>query len=146
MGLLKRITNQAVIEALFESSNIVSSKYDTSNKDLTVTFKNGSQYLYRGVDATDYYNLENAESQGIILNKSIKAKYPDAVKLADVDVDAVIAEINSKGLSKNEKQLLLSMESYILVNREANELNLDDLDTIEYLIQKLKTEKAVVND
>jgi hypothetical protein len=123
---------------LFESSNIIAAKYDTLNKDLIVTFKNGGQYLYRGVDATDYYNLENAESQGIVLNKSIKAKYPDTIKLGDVDIDTIIAEIKGKGLSKDEKQLLISMESYVFAHKDAETLNLDDLDTVEYLIKKLK--------
>jgi hypothetical protein len=138
MSLLKRVTKGGTIEVLFESSNIVAAKYDTQNKDLTVTFKNGGQYLYRGVGASDYWNLENAESQGVVLNKSIKEKYPDSVKLGDVDVAALITEIQAKGLSKDEKQLLLSMEAYITTHRESESLNLDDLGTVEYLIAKLK--------
>lgn len=138
MSLLKRVTKSELIESLFDSSNIVAAKYNTANKDLTVTFKNGGQYLYKGVSATDYYNLENAESQGIVLNKTIKAKYTDTVKLGDVDVDALITEINAKGLSKDEKQLLLSMEAYVVAHREAETLNLDDLAPVEYLINKLK--------
>jgi hypothetical protein len=83
--LIKRNTNNDVIEAMYESSNIVASKYDKNNNALFITFKTGAEYLYENVPAKDYHMFELAESQGKIFNKYIKPYYKMS-KHGDVDI------------------------------------------------------------
>ena len=69
--LIKRTEDNGIVNALYESSNILSSKYD--GKDLTIIFKRGASYTYNDVSKSDYTRFEMADSQGQILNSKIKA-------------------------------------------------------------------------
>jgi hypothetical protein len=73
--LLKRVEKENIVKSIYDSSNILASKYDKTTKDLTITFKRGAQYKYIGVSSSDYMRFETAESQGAILNSHIKGKF-----------------------------------------------------------------------
>lgn len=49
--------------------------YDDETQELIVTWKNGSQTAYQGVDEATAYDLSNAPSVGQVLNTDIKANY-----------------------------------------------------------------------
>ena len=87
--LLKRTEENGIIEALYESSNILSSKYD--GKDLTIVFKRGASYTYNDVSRSDYTRFEMADSQGVVMNKYIK-QY-SFTKNDVVNEDVIVKEI-----------------------------------------------------
>jgi len=70
--ILRRDVKGNQVTAYYNSSNILSSIYDTNNKTLEVVFKRGARYLYEGVDNVDYMRFELADSQGQVLNSHIK--------------------------------------------------------------------------
>ena len=90
--LLKKQTKDNLVKAIYASSNICASTYDTQTKDLVIIFNNGGQYKYPNVSETDYTRFEIADSQGVIFNSHIK-KY-DFEKLDKVDTAAIITEVN----------------------------------------------------
>lgn len=49
--------------------------YDAEKQALTVTFATGT-YLYKGVPADVYSQIESAESKGKTFNELVKGKYP----------------------------------------------------------------------
>ena len=50
----KEEKENGVIECLIDSSNILLSEYNKSKKTLKITFKAGTQYLYKDVLDRDY--------------------------------------------------------------------------------------------
>lgn len=58
-----------------ESSNLVSTIYDTESKTLTVEFKNGVKYEYDEVPHNIYAQLRLSESQGKFFNTQIAKKF-----------------------------------------------------------------------
>ena len=90
--ILRRDVKGNQVIAYYNSSNILSSIYDTNNKTLEVIFKRGARYLYENVDNVDYMRFELADSQGKVLDSHIK-KYTftklDAIepKKLEEDVD-----------------------------------------------------------
>lgn len=113
--LLKRTQKENLIEATYDSSNILSSKYDKDSKKLTITFKRGVQYTYMDVSAADYLRFETAESQGAVLNSHIKSH---SFEKGDV-VDAKVIQEEIDRLKKEE--LILIQQSII-----------DDMESITY--------------
>lgn len=91
--ILEKIEKNGLIEVLYESSNIVASKYNKSDKSLSIIFKHGGNYVYSNVPETDYFRFETAESQGKVLNSNIK-KYA-FIKEENVDVSEVIDRIKN---------------------------------------------------
>jgi hypothetical protein len=70
--ILKKQTKDNLVKAIYASSNICASTYDTQTKDLVIIFNNGGQYKYPNVSETDYTRFEIADSQGAIFNSHIK--------------------------------------------------------------------------
>jgi hypothetical protein len=89
--LLRRIENGNVVEALYESSNIVASKYDKTTNQLKLIFKGGVEYIYEGVKVTDYHKLELADSQGKAFNKYLRSY--QFVKGDKVDINEIFTRI-----------------------------------------------------
>jgi len=58
-----------------ESSNLVTTEYDTESKKLVVEFKNGMKYEYDEVPHTTYAQLRLSESQGKFFNTQIAKKF-----------------------------------------------------------------------
>jgi hypothetical protein len=91
--ILKRQEKDGIIKAMYSSSNICASTYNSTNNELTIIFNHGGQYKYTDVAKTDYMRFELAESQGSVLNTHIK-KYATS-KLDSVDVTEIIKEVES---------------------------------------------------
>lgn len=70
----EKIEGKQIINEV-ESSNLTKTVYDTGEKTMTVTFKNGAQYLYEDVPHSTYTKFRIAESQGSFFNKEISKKY-----------------------------------------------------------------------
>ena len=113
--LLKRTQKENLVESTYDSSNILSSKYDKDSKKLTITFKRGVQYTYMDVSASDYLRFETAESQGAVLNSHIKSH---SFEKGDV----VDAKIIQEEIDKLKKEELILMQQSII----------DDMESITY--------------
>jgi hypothetical protein len=102
MLIKKQVTGDAVVTH-YNSSNLLVSEYNQLSKDLIITFKNGGVYKYYNVSASDYMRFEMADSQGKVLNSSIKPNYT-FTRLEDVDSDGLNEKIDSIKLD-NLKEL-----------------------------------------
>jgi hypothetical protein len=117
--ILKRQEKNGKVKAMYSSSNICASVYDTATGDLTLIFNNGGQYQYAGVSKTDYTRFETADSQGVVMNTHIK-KYP-FTKLDKVDTTEILKEVEDLSVSTEPevtpematKQMLGDMTSII---------------------------------
>ena len=89
--ILKKQEKNGKVKAMYSSSNICASVYDTATGDLSLIFNNGGQYQYAGVSKTDYMRFEMADSQGSVMNTHIK-KYP-FTKLDKVDTTEILKEV-----------------------------------------------------
>jgi hypothetical protein len=116
--LLKKTEKDGVVKALYESSNILASKWD--GKDLTVIFKRGATYIYNDVSNTDYVRFETADSQGAVLNAKIKAY--SYSKGDDVNEITIINEIN-EAKDANLKKFEEGMVEYMRLISSAYESN-----------------------
>lgn len=92
MVLLKHEEENSV-ECLYDSSNVLGSKYVKNEKKLAVIFKSGIQYVYSNVTNEDYKKFESGESQGKLLNTIIK-KYTFEKSKDIVDVKPILEQIN----------------------------------------------------
>jgi hypothetical protein len=93
MAVVKRtVREDGVVECLIDSTNILMSEYDESKKTFKVTFKAGTQYLYKEVLKRDYLRFEVSESQGSVFNKTMN-KY-EFEKLGSIDVTPIKELIN----------------------------------------------------
>ncbi len=91
--VLSKNSYEGNIECLYDSSNIVASKYVTKDKKLALIFKSGRQYVYSDVTFIDYNKFETSESQGKTFNTIIK-KYSYSRSDNDVDVSPLLEQIN----------------------------------------------------
>ena len=121
--ILKRQEKNGKIKAMYSSSTICASIFDTTTKDLTVIFNNGGQYKYPSVDLTDYTRFETAESNGVTFNTYIKKKYTNFEKLDKLEdgaVKAILTEVeqlkgaeDSAALEGRTKAMLETMTNVI---------------------------------
>jgi len=102
--ILKKQEKNGKIKAMYSSSTICVSIFDTATKDLTVIFNNGGQYKYTSVELTDYTRFETADSNGTIFNTYIKKKYTNFEKLDKLD------ENNIKSILKEVDELKTAEE------------------------------------
>jgi len=129
--ILEKINENNKTKALYDSSNIASSEYDTINESLTVIFKNGGSYTYNNVPKTDYVRFETAESQGKVLNSVIK-RY-SFTKNDSVDVNKIINEINrvkQDNLISYQKSLIDMMTSIVNGYTIDRTINSDELNKL----------------
>ena len=60
----------------FENSSMLDScSYNEDEKELTVTFKNGKDYIYEGVSKEEYEGFVSAKSAGQYFGSQIKGRY-----------------------------------------------------------------------
>ena len=90
--ILNKHIDKESIESLYDSSNILASRYNTISKKLAIIFKGGRQYLYHDVNKTDYDVFEQSESQGKVLNSVIKKYKFDRIEEV-VDVTPITEQI-----------------------------------------------------
>jgi len=85
-----------------ESSNVASVAYQDSSKSTFVTFSNGGQYKYKGVEKEDFEALRDAESVGRHLRGVFLKKGFEYVKLEDTELsfpvltEALLEEVAKK--------------------------------------------------
>ena len=141
--LIKRNEKEDSIKALYNSSNILASKWDKSINELTIIFKRGAQYAYKNVKPTDYTRFELAESQGKELNKTIKNNY-EFKKLENIETTELIKEIHEyqqEEMGRIGKNLITAMESFLASHKNKNSIDIKELENVEFFIEKVKEMK-----
>lgn len=92
--LLQSVKDQeGKISSLYDSTNVLASKYDPSSRKFVVIFNNGGQYLYEDVTKTTFDNFQSAKSQGNAIHSLIKRHH--VKKIGIVNTDQIITDINS---------------------------------------------------
>ena len=71
MGITSEKIDGKLIVIEIKSSNLKSAVYNTESEELTVTFNNGSIYIYDKVPWAKFTKFRMAESQGKFFNESI---------------------------------------------------------------------------
>ena len=70
------------------------SEYNRPEKTLKITFKAGTQYLYKEVIERDYVRFEVSESQGSVFNKTMR-KY-EFEKIGKIDTSELLEQIKER--------------------------------------------------
>lgn len=135
--ILKKQDKDGLVKALYNSTNIVASIYESKTNTLDLIFKAGTKYRYNGVSKSDYMRFEIADSQGEIFNSHIK-KYPVS-KLENVDVTKILEEGTS--LKQQEHNALVEAKRERLVKTLRGVVLLADGNKpIVDLLDRVKTE------
>jgi hypothetical protein len=106
--ILKRLEKDNKIKAMYASSTICATIFDTTTKELTVIFNNGGQYKYPNVSLTDYTRIEISESTGSDFNTHIKKKYTEFEKLdklSDTALAAILKDVEEMKAADDKLQL-----------------------------------------
>lgn len=112
--ILNKIEKNEIIKSVYDSSNVLSTEYDLNDKTLIVTFVRGQQYKYFNVSKEDYLKLELSESQGKVINSTIR-KY-EFEKGDLVDSSLIIEEIenlNKEKLSERHLEFINALKQVI---------------------------------
>lgn len=75
MGIISEKIEGKIISVEIKSTNLKSATYDTESQDLTVTFNNGSIYVYNKVPWEVFTKFRLSESQGKFFNTNIARSY-----------------------------------------------------------------------
>jgi hypothetical protein len=153
--ILKKQEKNGKVKAMYSSSNICASVYDTETGDLTLIFNNGGQYQYGGVSKTDYMRFEVADSQGSVMNTHIK-KYP-FTKLDKVDTSEILKEVQDLSATAEPevtpematKQMLGDMTSIIdnyIKNGSITATSLGLLKVSMYQYEEVTKNQSVLAD
>lgn len=86
------------ISSLYDSTNVLASKYDPSSRKFVIIFGNGSQYLYEDVTKHTFDEFQKAKSQGSAVHSIMKRHH--AKKVGILDVETIKEDIEKL---KNEK-------------------------------------------
>lgn len=106
--ILKRLEKDNKIKAMYASSTICATIFDTTTKELIVIFNNGGQYKYPNVALTDYTRIEISESTGSDFNTHIKKKYTEFEKLdklSDAALAAILKDVEEMKAADDKLQL-----------------------------------------
>lgn len=128
--LINKFEENGFIEAIYESSNIFRSTYNTKDKILGVVFKSGVEYFYEGVSPKDYYAFELADSQGKVFGTKIKDH--NFTKGGKVDIDSI-----KESIKERQKKEINSLKEYVV--NICKEMTSYDVNKINELIKVVNT-------
>jgi hypothetical protein len=150
--ILKRQEKNGKIKAMYSSSTVCASVFDTASKDLIVIFNNGSQYKYPSVELTDYTRFETADSNGSVFNTYIKKKYTNYVKLDKLDettISAIMKEVDELKVAEEKASTDGSSKAMmeIMAGMVANYVSTGsvDYDMFRKLESKIEAYNKAVN-
>lgn len=145
-------------EVWYDSSMIYYTKFvehENENRgDLFVTFKNGTQYVYKSVSYGDYLVFKNggtnAASQGKALNSIIKPMY-DFENLGDDDIEALkrrYEEICRLEKEEKNKEDFKNITYFISGHREIsdNEFEFNYAPLLELALNNTPNARFIVGD
>jgi len=133
--LLKKDEKNGIVTGFYDSTNILMSEYNKNENDLTIVFKGGGKYTYKGVTFRDFTRFELADSQGVCLNTHIKTKY-GFENLGKVDTKFITEELKiiaEETIKELGEILITKMESLVKENKESGTIS-------KILLNSLKTD------
>jgi len=143
--IVKKQEKNGKIKAMYSSSTICASIFDTTTNDLIVIFNNGGQYKYPSVSLTDYTRFEIADSNGTTFNTYIKKKYTNFEKLDKLsdevlkgildEVSEITAAEEKNILIANSKAIIEAMHTVIGEYIKTGSLEKTSLETIKTKIE-----------
>lgn len=68
--VIHKHVDEKYIECLYNSTNVLASKYVVTERKLAVIFSSGRQYVYHGVTNVEYRGFEQSDSQGKYIHKT----------------------------------------------------------------------------
>jgi hypothetical protein len=93
-------TSELIVEAYYDSTNIIKSIFLPAKKSLFIIFKKGIVYSYQNIDEELYAEFENSKSQGVFFNEKIKKNtkyvYYKEYKLYEFEKKEIFELINEK--------------------------------------------------
>ena len=98
--ILNTFEQDGKIENIYDSTNVIATKYDSNKRKLAVIFGSGQQYLYHDVTLEDYRKFESDDSQGKAIHKYIRKYKFDK---SDEPVDITIIKEQVEKLKENKK-------------------------------------------
>lgn len=129
--LINRTEQNSVVDALYESSNIISSRYNKTTSELRLIFKSGIEYVYENVTLSDYHKLELSDSQGRAFNKylrSYKFIKGDKVNIQEVfERIEVVKQEEIDDLTRHIAELATLMSNNYAENGVITESNMGDI-------------------
>ncbi len=136
--LLKKTEKDGIVTALYESSNILASKWD--GKDLTIIFKRGASYTYNNVSRTDYVRFEMADSQGVVLNAKIKTySFTQNDNVDEAEILTEITKTKADELKEFEEGMINYMELMVSAYKGNQVITSKALETLSEMIIKQNT-------
>lgn len=86
------------ISSLYDSTNVIASKYNPKNRKFVIIFNNGGQYLYEDVTKNTFDDFQKSKSQGSAVHSIIKKHHSKKIGLIDVSliIDDIIKLKNKK--------------------------------------------------
>jgi hypothetical protein len=99
--ILNTFEQDGKIENIYDSSNVLASKYDKNKRKLAIIFGSGHQYLYHDVTLEDYNKFVSDDSQGKAIHKYIK-KYKNEKAGDKVDVSVIKEQVEKLKEEKNK--------------------------------------------
>jgi len=132
--ILKKVEENDSVKAIYSSTNICASIYNTKTSSLTIIFSNGGQYIYEGVSKTDYMRFEIADSQGSVMNTHIK-KYK-TTKLSPIDTTVILAEVKD----------LSTLQSKITPEVAVKKLISDMLNIVSTYVKNVNITKGSIEE
>lgn len=99
--ILNKFEQDGSIENIYDSTNVLASKYNINQRKLAIIFGSGQQYLYHDVTLEDYRKFESDESQGKAIHKYIK-KYKNEKSDEPVDVSIIKEQVEKLRGDKKE--------------------------------------------
>ena len=99
MVLNSQTDHEGKISTLYDSTNVIASKYDPASKKLVVIFGNGRHYLYEQVTPKTFEVFQQSPSKGSAIHSIIKTHH--TVSLGNIDITHIKEDINRiKNLKK----------------------------------------------
>ena len=99
MVLNSQTDHEGKISSLYDSSNVIASKYDPNSNKLVVIFGNGRHYLYEQVTPKTFENFQRSPSKGSAIHSIIKSHH--TISLGNIDITHIKEDIDKiKNLKK----------------------------------------------
>lgn len=150
--LIKKVYNEETRteKAWYDSSMIfhtvmIEDPYENKG-DLYVTFKNGSTYLYKGVEFGDYVLFTAGgtdASHGKTLNKVIKSKY-EFERVADKSISKLQEELDMLNSREDEKWITYFVSGHRNITEDEFERSYKPM--LEYALNTIANCKFVIGD
>lgn len=141
----------------YDSSNIFYSECldrENEKKQLKVVFKNGSQYVYKDVNVSDYLLMREDVSTGKGLNKYVKGRGYEYERIEDANIAILEEELNLRNRygyfisyddETNNITVTTNTEEVVCVMNMVSIVTENDILQVADLVKSLTGKEAHVN-